>query len=108
MINEIYTTLTIALATTLFVSGLFFYCLSRENETPVFKTALQLMTFTYSFFGLVNVLELWSRSFPDSQDILLMQVATLIVAVSQAFLFTYTLVLLIHSAYVTRKKVVSS
>ena len=35
MINEIYTSLTIALATTLFVSGVFFYCLSRDNETPL-------------------------------------------------------------------------
>jgi AraC-like DNA-binding protein len=105
MTNDLYTTLTIVLATTLFVSGLFFYGLSRDNETPVFRTALRLMTFTYCFFGLINVLELWSRTFPDSEDILLLQTTTLIVAISQAFLFTYTLVLLIRPAYITRKRV---
>ena len=107
MINSIYTPLTFALATVLFVLALLFYCLCSSMKSPVFRTALRIMTFTYCFFGLVNVLEVWSRTtLPDSEDVLLFQIATLIVAMSQAFLFTYTLVLLIHSAYVTRKRVV--
>jgi len=37
---------------------------------------------------------------------MLFRITTLIVAVSQAFLFTYTLILLIHDTYVTRLRVV--
>ncbi|MCL2042481.1 MAG: AraC family transcriptional regulator [Bacteroidales bacterium] len=107
MINDLYTVFTIALASVLFSFGLLFYSLCRNAETPVYKTALRMMTFAYCFFGLVNVLEMWSRSsYPNNDDVLLFQAVTLIIAVSQAFLFTYTLILLIHTAYVTRKRVV--
>ena len=108
MINNLYTVLTIALASVLFAFGLLFYSLCRNAETPVYKTALRMMTFAYCFFGLVNVLEMWSRSaFPnDNDDVMLFQTVTLVVAVSQAFLFTYTLILLIRAAFVTRKRVV--
>jgi len=106
MINSIYTNITIILATALFVLGLLFRSLCRSVGSPVFKTALRIMLFTYCSFGLVNLLELWSRSFlPSTDDILLLQITTLVVAVLQAFLFTYTLILLIHAAYVTRKSV---
>jgi AraC-like DNA-binding protein len=104
MLNDIYITLTTALATALFVLGVLFYSLSRNAETPVFRTALRLMVFTYCFFGMVNVLDLYSRTLPGADDALIFQTTTLIVAVSQAFLFTFTLVLLIRSGYVTRKR----
>ena len=105
MINSIYTGLTIAIATALFVLGLLFRSLCGAIESPVFRTALRIMLFTYCFFGLVNLLELCSRTFlPGADDALLFQITTLIIAVSQAFLFTYTLILLIHTAYVTRRR----
>jgi len=107
MIYSIYTGITIALATALLVLGLLFYSMSRSVEAPVFRTALRIMVITYCFFGLVNLLELCSRTFmPDADDMLLFQTVTLVVAVSQAFLFTYTLILLIHAAYVTRKRII--
>ena len=106
MINSIYIGFTIVLATALFVLGLLFHSLRNAIESPVFKTSLRIMLFTYCFFGLVNLLELWNLIFqPHADDILLFQITTLIVAVSQAFLFTYTLILLIHATYVTRKRI---
>ena len=106
MLNELYIIFTVALATALFVSGVLFYSISCNTENYVFKTVLRLITFTYCFFGLVNALELWSCVFmPDSNDALLFQETTLIVAVSQAFLFTFSLIFLIHAAYITRKRV---
>ena len=107
MFNEIYTGFTIALASALFVFGVFFRSLCGNIESPVFRTALRMMTFTYCFFGVINLLELWSRfSMPATDDVMLFRITTLIVAVSQAFLFTYTLILLIHDTYVTRQRVV--
>ena len=107
MINEIYTALTTALATALLVLGILFYSLSLNAENRVFKIVLRLMTFTYCFFGLVNILELWGRvDLSENDDILFFQAVTLVVAVSQAFLFAHTLILLIHAAYITRKRMV--
>lgn len=105
MLNDIYIALTIALVSALFVAGLLFHVLSSNMESSVFRTALRMMVFTYCFFGMVSLLELGSRTFlPASDDILLFQVATLVVAMTQAFLFTHTLILLIHTATVTRRK----
>jgi AraC-like DNA-binding protein len=107
MINELYNDICIALAAILFVLGLMFAGLRGSIESAMFRKALLLMAVTYGFFGLVNAVELRSRTvLPEGKDALLFQMATLIVAVSQAFMFTYTLILLIHSAYVTRKRVV--
>ncbi len=104
MTNEILI-IDIALAAVLFAFGVLFHSLSRNSEMPVYKTALQVMVFAYGFFGTVNILDIYSRSLSGTDDALILQIATLIVAVSQAFLFTYTLIFLIHSAYVTRKRV---
>ena len=107
MLDAFYIGLTLALASALFVLGLLFYCLCSHMESPVFRTALRIMTLTYCFFGFVNMVELGSRMFlPDSDDVLLYQVVTLVVAVSQAFLFTYTLILLLNAPRATRKRVV--
>jgi AraC-like DNA-binding protein len=107
MIDAIYIGLTIALASALFVLGFLFLSLCNANESPVFRTALRIMLFTYCFFGLVNLLELWSRTFmPDTDDTLLLRIIVLIVAVSQACLFTYALVLLLRAAYFTRKRII--
>jgi AraC-like DNA-binding protein len=105
MINEIYTSIMIALTSVLFVLGLVFYVLSRNAESPVFKKALRMMIFTYCYFGLICAMELWSMlSIPESDDEKMVQIIVLIIAVSQAFLFTYTLILLIHASYVTRRR----
>jgi len=107
MFDDIYFALAIALVSALFVSGLLFHVLSGNMGSSVFRTALRMMVFTYCFFGTVNLLELGSRTFlPASDDMLLFQVATLVVAMTQAFLFTHTLILLIHTTTVTRRKMV--
>ncbi len=104
MTNEILI-IHIALAAVLFAFGALFYNLSRNSEMRVYKTALQVMAFAYCFSGMVNVLDIYSRSLSGTDDdVLILQIATLIVAVSQVFLFSYTLIFLIHSAYVTRKR----
>ena len=106
MINEIYIALDIALASASFVLGLLFYSLCSNTESPAFRTALRMMVFAYCFCGLVILLEMWVLYLmPDTDNVLLFQITTLIVAVSQAFLFTHSLILLIHSAYVTHKRV---
>ncbi|MCL2727952.1 MAG: helix-turn-helix domain-containing protein [Bacteroidales bacterium] len=108
MINQLYYNLTLSLVSALLVLGVLFRTLCSSIESPVFKTALRMMTFTYCIFGLVKLLELWSRSaIPDADNVLLFRIVTLIVAVFQAFLFTYTLILLIHAAYLTRKRMIN-
>jgi hypothetical protein len=48
-----------------------------------------------------------THAFPsDTDNVLMFQVTTLFVAVYQAFLFTYTMILLVNAAYVTRKKMI--
>jgi len=104
-IQDIYITITITLASALFVLGLLFSSLCRNMESSVFRIALKMMVFAYCFFGLVNVLELYSRTFlPHTDDVMIFRIATLIVAVSQAFLFLNALILLIKTNYFNRKK----
>jgi AraC-like DNA-binding protein len=104
LINEI--NITVAFASVLFALGLLFYNLFYNEEAPVYRRVLRLMAFAYGFFGLVGAQNLWSQTSPNTDDILMFQTATLIISMSQAFLFTYALILLIHPAYVTRKRVV--
>jgi AraC-like DNA-binding protein len=105
MFDAIYTGSTAALAVGLFTLGLLFYSMSRYMESPVLRKALRMMVFTYCFFGFVNVLEVGSGiAFPGADDVLLFRITTLFVAVFQAFMFTYTMILLIHAEYVTRKR----
>jgi AraC-like DNA-binding protein len=104
--TNIYLAVTLALAATLFAFGLLFYALCRHTESPVYRKALRMMIFTYCFFGLVNVLELAGHaSRPDADNILMFRITTLMVAVCQAFLFTFTMILLVNAAYVTRRRV---
>ena len=105
-INELYSNLTFALASALMTLCVLFFALSNSVESLTLKRALRMMAFTYCIFGLVNLFELWSRiAIPEADDVLLFRVTTLIVAVSQAFLFTFTLILLIDAAYLTHKRV---
>jgi AraC-like DNA-binding protein len=104
----LYLAITFALAATLFVFGLLFHALCRHTESPVYRKALRTMIFTYCFFGFVNVLELAGHaSRPDTDSVLMFRITTLIVAVCQAFLFTFTMILLVNAAYVTRRRVKS-
>jgi AraC-like DNA-binding protein len=109
MINEIYTLFITALVPTLFVLGMVFYVLSRNTDSLVLKKALRMLIFTYCFYGLVGATQLWSRlSMPEfeNNDVEMIQIITLIIAVSQAFLFTFTMILLIHSPYVTKQRLI--
>jgi AraC-like DNA-binding protein len=102
----VYLAVTLALAATLFAFGLLFHALCRHTESPVYRKALRMMIVTYCFFGLVNVLELAghaSRSATDS--VLMFRITTLVVAVCQAFLFAFAMILLVNAAYVTRRRV---
>ncbi|MDR2680960.1 MAG: AraC family transcriptional regulator [Tannerella sp.] len=108
MINEtvVYLQITFVLAVTLFTFGRLFHFLSGRIESPVYRKALRMMTFTYCFFGLVNVLELAGHvSCSATDSVLTFRITTLIVAVCQAFLFTFTMILLVNATYVTRRSV---
>jgi AraC-like DNA-binding protein len=109
MIDEtfLYLGITLALAAMLFVFGILFHVLYRYTESPVYRKALRMMIFTYCFFGLVNVLELANYASRSATDnVLVFRITTLIIAVCQAFLFTFTMILFINAAYVTRRRVI--
>jgi AraC-like DNA-binding protein len=71
-----------------------------------YRKASHLMTAAYLFFGIVNVADYLSRTNDTTFDdnALLFQMVTLIVAVSQAFLYTYAMILLVNRQYVTKHR----
>ena len=110
MINDIYNFTISVLAAVLFVFGLLFRCLDacRDRESHNYRMASIMMIFAYCFFGFVNLMELLSKYLsPENDDVLLFQTAALIVSVSQAFMMTYSMILLIDVSLVTRRTILN-
>lgn len=78
----------------------------RRNEMQNYRIASKMMAVTYFIFASVNLLEFTSGATSGSgHEVVMFRLATLIIAVSQAFLFTYSLILLLNASYVTRKRI---
>lgn len=110
MINEIYNFTISVLAAVMFILGLMFWQLDacRDCESHNYRRASLMMIFAYCFFGFVNLVELLSKYLnSESDDVLLFQIATLIVSASQAFMMTYAMILLINASFVTRRTILN-
>jgi hypothetical protein len=106
--DSLYNILTIGLAfiTTAF-AGLFSSLYhGKKAQMSGYRKASRLITAAYLFFSIVNVADYIGRTngttFED--NIVLFQMVTLVVAVSQAFLFTYAMIFLVRRQYVTKRR----
>jgi AraC-like DNA-binding protein len=96
-----------ALSVALFALGLlyFFLDVSDNPKLAAYRKASKAMAFTYCFFGVINILESLERHTSDTSDnALLFRTVTLIIASVQAFLFTFAMISLVNTKYMTRKR----
>jgi hypothetical protein len=108
MINDLYTILSIFVVASInFIFGLCFLFLLIPGKPSLnnYRTARYMMACAYLFFGIINILEYCTRSAGDNTR--LTQTVTLIIAVSQAFLFTFTLITLINTRFLSRRRMTS-
>lgn len=106
MIIELYADISIVLCSLLIVLGLYILFLASPKNPALqnYHIARRALAYAYLFFGTINLLEYFSHS--EKMDISLMQLITLVVGCSQAFLFTYSLITLINSHFVTRQRII--
>lgn len=108
MIREIYyfSALLLAILLASFAFIFLFLNVCRKNEIRDYCIASKMMAATYLIFAFVNFMEFMSRTtIEEPNETLIFQLATLIIAVSQAFLFTYSMILLINALYITRRRI---
>jgi AraC-like DNA-binding protein len=106
MITDLYTLISIGiLAGLLFLSALCFLFLSMPDNPSLrnYRLARRVMACAYLFFALINAAEYFSQ--PEEANIQLVQLITLVIACSQAFLFTFTLITLINIRFVTGRRI---
>ncbi|MDR3340063.1 MAG: AraC family transcriptional regulator [Candidatus Symbiothrix sp.] len=107
MIDTLYTNISIfGTGCLLFGFGLCFLFV-HIPESPAlrnYRVARRVMACAYLFFGAVNVLEYGAHS--ADVHVPLTRMVTLVVACSQAFLFTYTLITLVNIRFVTRRRII--
>jgi AraC-like DNA-binding protein len=106
MIEIAYSFSLLALAVALFAMGLQYLFLKvlDNPKLAAYRRASKAMAFTYLFFGVVNVCECLERITSVQESSLLFRMVTLTIASAQAFLFTYAMVSLINTKYMTGKR----
>ncbi|MDR1783169.1 MAG: AraC family transcriptional regulator [Dysgonamonadaceae bacterium] len=107
MIESVYIFSLLVLSVTLFAMGLLYLFLnvSENPKLEAYRKAAKAMAFTYMFFGMVNNLEILERfSIETSDNSLLFRMVTLIIASAQAFSFTFAMVSLVNTKYMTPKR----
>ncbi|MDR1593351.1 MAG: helix-turn-helix domain-containing protein [Prevotellaceae bacterium] len=108
-IDEIYVVVSIFIVSAVLLCfGLCFLFLVTPDKPTLhnYRTAKRAMAYSYLFFGLINVMEYCFRTFPVEPDyIRLYRTVTLVIACSQSFLFTYTLITLIRANFFTAGKI---
>jgi AraC-like DNA-binding protein len=107
VIDELYTNISIFGAGFLFFGfGLCFLFVDIPDKSALrnYRMARRVMACAYLFFGAVNVLEYGTHS--ADVHVPLTRMVTLVVACSQAFLFTYTLITLVNISFVTRRRII--
>jgi AraC-like DNA-binding protein len=108
MIDYVYSMTLLILAAILFALGLMFLFLNVSDNPKLgaYHNATKAMAFTYIFFGLTNTFEYLERlSGMEIDNSLLFRIVTLIIASSQAFLFTFAMISLVNTKYMTRRRV---
>jgi len=107
MIDELYINISIIVIGSLLFAFSFCLLVLRVSKSEMLKsyyTARYVMGGAYMFFGIANVVEYYFHS--EEVHIPLTQMISLVIACSQAFLFTYTLITLVNIDFVTRKRFV--
>jgi AraC-like DNA-binding protein len=107
MIENTYIVSLLALAIALFAMGLLYVFLnvSDNPKFSAYRKAAKAMAFTYLFFGVINILESLERNTSGVCDnALLFRMVTLIIASTQAFSFTFAMVSLVNTKYMTQKR----
>lgn len=107
MLDELYIIFSIFVTgSLLFVFGFCFLFLSVPCNPSLrnYRTARRMMAYSYLFFGIINIVEYFTRS--DSDNIRLTQAVTMVIAASQAVLFTYALITLVNTQFVVRRRLV--
>jgi AraC-like DNA-binding protein len=105
--NKAYDILSIAFAGGILLTiGIFFLGVKtpKKKELHNYHIAGYALAVAYFSFFVLNILEYFSRS--ENDNILLTQMVTLVVACSQAFMFTFTLITLINTQFVSRRKLI--
>jgi len=105
MIHKLYTIISIWGATgILFVLAFCFMFLAVPDNSSLrnYRIARRTMACAYLFFGLINIVEYWGHT--TEVNVSLVRMVTLVIACSQAFLFTFTLITLINIRFVTRRR----
>jgi AraC-like DNA-binding protein len=108
MSDILYNYSLIVLAVVLFVLGLllFFLKMPVNLKSGAYRNASRAMTFTFLFFGLVNIFEFLERFGAEGpENALLCTVVTLVIASVQAFLFTYAVIALINKQVMRRRQI---
>lgn len=106
MMQALYTDISIVLCSLLIVLGLYILFLSAPENTLLknYHIARRALACAYLFFGTVNILEYVGNS--SELHVPLMQLITLVVGCSQAFLFTFSLITLINPQFAERRQVI--
>ncbi|MDR1783057.1 MAG: helix-turn-helix domain-containing protein [Dysgonamonadaceae bacterium] len=107
MIENVYIVSLLALSFVLLALGFLYLFLKVPNDPKLeaYRKAAKAMAFTYFFFGVVNFMELIDRSTHETSDnALLFRMVTLIIASAQAFSFTFAMVSLVNTKYMTAKR----
>lgn len=108
--NKIYSIITIITVVNLFfVFGLLFLFLIVPNRPLLhnYRTARRVMAFAYMFFACIEMLKgIYCPSLASSYDIKVIQTTTLAISFSQAFLFTYSLIVLLNIRFSRRQRII--
>jgi len=106
MLDSLYTIATWGLIGVTFILGIYFFSLSVPPKTSLknYVIARNVMACAYISFGILTLIEYFFQS--DDIDLDLFRFSALFISLSQAFLFTYTLITLINVYFVTKKKII--
>ncbi|MDR1644777.1 MAG: helix-turn-helix domain-containing protein [Tannerellaceae bacterium] len=106
MIHQLYDIISIYLTGLLLLIGGGCFLLIPTPGNPLlrsYRKARMMMACAYLFFAAVNGLEFMCRH-PGSDTLLATQMATLAIAFSQAFLFTWALIALLNVQWMQRRR----
>lgn len=106
MLESFYTIVSWILIGVTSILGICFSALPIQKKASLrnYNVARVVMAYAYCTFGAISIIEYFTHSgFTDFQ---LFRFIALFIALSQAFLFTYTLITLINIHFTTRKKII--
>ncbi|MDR1368707.1 MAG: helix-turn-helix domain-containing protein [Dysgonamonadaceae bacterium] len=108
MIDKLYTTISIGGMggiLMVFALGFLLHPVPDNLSLRNYRVALRIMAGAYLFFLAINIVECCYHSVET--HVPLTQMVTLVVACSQAILFTCTLIMLVNTRFVTRRRILT-